>query len=130
MGSFKTFVSQLFTWWGGQTMGTRLHTWRFGKAVGQDEFGNTYYQTADRRRRWVIYAGPAEPSTIPPGWHGWIHHRTDVAPPADAYRPHAWQKPHVPNLTGTAEAYRPHGSMMTPETRERVTGDYDPWTPG
>ena len=35
----KTLLTQIFTWWNGQTMGTRFHTWRFGKKVGQDEFG-------------------------------------------------------------------------------------------
>ncbi len=40
----KTLLLQIFTWWNGQTIGTRFHTWRFGKKVGQDEFGNTYYE--------------------------------------------------------------------------------------
>ena len=39
----KTLLTQIFTWWNGQTIGTRFHTWRFGKKVGQDELGNTYY---------------------------------------------------------------------------------------
>ena len=33
-------LKQIFTWWNGQTIGTRFHTWRFGTRVGQDEFGN------------------------------------------------------------------------------------------
>ena len=40
----KTLLTQIFTWWNGQTIGTRFHTWRFGKKVGQDELGNTYYE--------------------------------------------------------------------------------------
>lgn len=76
---------QIFTWWNGQTIGTRFHTWRHGQRVGEDEFGNVYYQggtdSEGRTRRWVIYNGPAEASAIPPGWHGWMHHRTDVSPP-------------------------------------------------
>ena len=35
---------QTFTWWNSQTMGTRFATWRFGKRVGEDEFGNVYYE--------------------------------------------------------------------------------------
>ena len=80
----KEFLVQFFTWWNGQTLGTRLHTWRYGKMVGQDESGNTYYEggtdSEGRTRRWVIYNGLAEASRIPPGWHGWMHHRVDVAP--------------------------------------------------
>ena len=30
----KKFLLQFFTWWNGETLGTRLHTWRFGKIVG------------------------------------------------------------------------------------------------
>ena len=76
------FLKQIFTWWNGQTIGTRFHTWRFGTRVGQDEFGNVYYKggkdSEGRTRRWVIYSGYAEASAIPAGWHGWMHHRTDV----------------------------------------------------
>ena len=127
------FFTQFFTWWNGQTLNTRFYTWRFGKKVGQDEFGNTYYQggTFDGRpRRWVIYKGYSEASDIPPGWHGWMHHRTDTPPTDEKYTPREWQKPHQPNLTGTPTAYRPQGSVLRTGERPRVTGDYDAWTPG
>ncbi|WP_193178401.1 NADH:ubiquinone oxidoreductase subunit NDUFA12 [Oricola nitratireducens] len=130
----KDFLIQFFTWWNGQTLGTRFHTWRKGEHVGEDEFGNVYYQggkdAEGRTRRWVIYNGYAEATSIPPGWHGWMHHRTDTPPSKEDYKPREWQKPHKPNKTGTSGAYRPHGSMYTPESRPVVTGDYDAWTPG
>ncbi|MCQ8782523.1 NADH:ubiquinone oxidoreductase subunit NDUFA12 [Mangrovibrevibacter kandeliae] len=125
----KDLLLQIFTWWQGTTIGTRVFTSRRGQKVGEDEFGNVYYQTADGARRWVIYNGPAEASRIPPGWHGWIHRRTDVAPSQANYQPRAWQKPHVPNLTGTPNAYRPKGSILNTAERPRVTGDYDAWVP-
>jgi NADH:ubiquinone oxidoreductase subunit len=131
--TMKPFLLQLFTWWNGVTLGTRFHTWRHGSAVGSDEFGNLYYEggtdSEGRTRRWVVYNGPAEPSAIPPGWHGWMHHRSDVAPLSQNYVARDWQKPHVANRTGTAQAYRPKGSILTPTERPRVTGDYDAWTP-
>ena len=77
----------------------------------------------------VVYAGPAEASSIPPGWHGWMHYRTDVPPTEEAYTPHPWQKPYEPNLTGTALAYRPEGSLLRSGERPRVAGDYDAWSP-
>ncbi|MGN6548430.1 MAG: NADH:ubiquinone oxidoreductase subunit NDUFA12 [Pararhizobium sp.] len=129
----KDFLVQFFTWWNGATMGTRLYTRRHGTRVGTDEFGNVYYQggmdSEGRTRRWVIYNGPAEASAIPAGWHGWMHHRTAVAPSDQNYAPREWQKGHQPNLTGTPYAYRPKGSMLSPGHRPRVTGDYDAWTP-
>lgn len=124
---------QIFTWWNGQTIGTRFHTWRRGKRVGQDQFGNIYYEggtdSEGRTRRWVIYNGQADASAIPPGWHGWIHHRSDVPPSEEDYQPREWEKGHSPNLTGSAAAYRPPGSISARGVRPQVTGDYDAWTP-
>jgi len=130
----KTFLTQFFTWWNGQTLGTRFFTWRHGTRVGEDEFGNVYYtggKDADgATRRWVIYNGYAEASTVPPGWSGWLHHRVDTPPSEEDYAPRDWQQPHLPNLTGSSAAYRPKGSMLNPETRPVTDGDYDAWTPG
>ena len=130
----KTFFTQLFTWWNGQTLNTRFHTWRKGTRVGEDELGNVYYEggtdSEGRTRRWVIYPGVSEATAITPGWHGWMHHRTDTPPTKESYTPRDWQKPHQVNLTGTGKAYRPKGSILAQEKRPRVTGDYDAWTPG
>jgi NADH:ubiquinone oxidoreductase subunit len=126
----KNFLLQIFTWWNGQTMGTRFFTWRKGERVGSDDFGNVYYRERGGSRRWVIYNGYAEASTIPPGWHGWMHHRVDTPPTQEDYAPRDWQKPHQQNWTGSAGAYRPTGSQLGPGERPRVSSDYDAWTPG
>ncbi|HUZ67119.1 MAG TPA: NADH:ubiquinone oxidoreductase subunit NDUFA12 [Beijerinckiaceae bacterium] len=133
----RAFLTQFFTWWNGQTLGTRLHTWRFGERVGQDEFGNVYYRTAGGRvdstlgfeRRWVIYNGPSEGSATPPGWYGWLHHTADAPPPAETYRAHPWELPYLQNLTGTPMAYRPPGSTLASGVRPPATGDYEAWKP-
>ena len=133
MNGLKTLIVQIFTWWNGQTLGTRFWTWRKGERVGQDEFGNTYYRARNTplgERRWVIYNGVAEASAIPGGWHGWMHHTTDISPADESYAEKEWQKPHRPNPTGTAQAYRPPGSVLTPGRREAPAGDYEAWTPG
>jgi NADH:ubiquinone oxidoreductase subunit len=134
----KLFLLKLFTWWNGQTFGTQLWTWRFGELVGTDEQGNRYFRTKGRRidptlgfeRRWVVYNGLAEASRVPPSWHGWLHHTVDVAPTEESYTPREWEKPHVPNMTGTPLAYRPAGSTLASGRRPQATGDYQPWTPG
>ncbi|GAB5507731.1 MAG: NADH:ubiquinone oxidoreductase subunit NDUFA12 [Rhizobiaceae bacterium] len=130
----QKFLLQFFTWWNGQTLGTRFHTWRRGTKVGEDAFGNVYYQggkdSEGRTRRWVIYNGLADASSIPPGWHGWMHHRVATPPPDENYTAFEWELPHQPNPTGTPHAYRPRGSVLSAEGRPRVTGDYDAWTPG
>jgi NADH:ubiquinone oxidoreductase subunit len=134
----KRFLELLFTWWNRDTVGTQLWTWLYGELVGEDEFGNRYYRTrrgkVDRtlhmERRWVSYNGYAEPSTVPPSWHGWLHHTVDAPPTAEDYKPRAWQKPHRANMTGTPGALRPTGSTLALGRRPRATGDYKPWTPG
>ena len=60
----------------------------------------------------MIYNGYAEASKIPPSWHGWMHHTVDVPPTEEDYKPREWEKPHLPNLTGTPRAYRPAGSTL------------------
>lgn len=124
----KNFLLQFFTWWNGQTLGTRFFTWRNGERVGEDEYGNVYYRSKDGKR-WVIYHDQTEPSQIPSGWHGWIHGRVDVAPSEENYEAREWQLPHRENFTGTAQAYRPKGSVASQEKRPEVTGDYEAWRP-
>ena len=68
-----TFLKEIFTWWNGQTLGTRLQTIFFGKLVGEDELGNKYYQNK-KGKRWVIYNGEVEASKIPNDWYSWMHH--------------------------------------------------------
>ena len=122
-----SLLSQIFTWWNGQTLGTRIFTWRNGRQVGEDDQGNRFYQTADGKRRWVIYAGEAEASQVSPDWHGWLHH-TWAEPPTERPLPRKrWEKPHQPNLTGTPAAYHPPGSILAP--RQTAPRDYEAWTP-
>ena len=124
----KDFLLQFFTWWNGQTLGVRFFTWRKGEKVGEDAEGNVYYQSP-KGHRWVIYNGLAEPSRIPSGWHGWIHHRVDTPPPEENYAVREWELPHKANMTGTGGAYRPKGSLANQDKRPDVTGDYEAWSP-
>ena len=113
----------------------RYKTWRRGNRVGDDRFGNVYYE--DRKaqphrklRRWVVFnGGETEASRIPPEWHAWLHYQTDEAPGKDSPFRQPWQEEHIPNLTGTPVAYRPPGADEMGGKRARATGDYEPWIP-
>ncbi len=122
------------------TLGTRIFTWLHGEYVGNDEFGNSYYRSKKKHavsigrpnteRRWVIYKHIAEPSLVPPYWHGWLHHITDEPPTEeDKKRHYNWQKNHKPNMTGTKEAYFPPGHVRMGGERSEASSDYEPWTP-
>ena len=111
-----------------------LHTLFKGKYVGIDMLGNKYYtgkvrKGSKRQRRWVMYTDRSEASMVPPEWHGWLHHQTDVLPQKDNKRRQSWQKPHLPNMTGTDQAYFPPGHTFKGGTREAATGDYTSWQP-
>ncbi len=114
-------------------LGTRLFTMLKGRRIGIDANGSTYFEErwprrGRRTRRWVAYVGRAEASKVPPEWHVWLHYITDAPLPPSARRP--WQKPHLPNATGTPESYRPPGHDYEGGRRARATGDYEVWTPG
>ena len=105
------------------------------RAVGTDMFGNRYFEARKARkpkpaRRYVIFKGSVEASKVPADWHGWLHYTDDTPPPSAGYDAHDWQKPHLPNLTGTQYAYRPAGHVLKGGKRPKATGDYEAWTPG
>ena len=81
------------------------------KCVGQDQFGNMYYEDllldgkknsylswycqGYSRRRWVEYADYFLPigitgDRVPPGWHGWLAYQFDDAPPV-----YYWNNSHL-----------------------------------
>lgn len=108
-------------------IGTTLWTWLYGKFIGEDEFGNRYYEHKKvsqngRKRRWVLYKGYPEASKVPAGWHGWLHYTTSQPP--KALKRYAWEKPHMRNLTGTSHAYYP-----PPVHQSIPKKNYEAWVP-
>ncbi|MEM6438798.1 MAG: NADH:ubiquinone oxidoreductase subunit NDUFA12 [Pseudomonadota bacterium] len=122
-------LRNVLTWWNGATFITRLDVTKNGVKVGEDEMGNQFYRSKQGDRRWVLYKGVVDASKISPDWHGWLHHTWDEPPSEKPLPRKTWEKDHKPNLTGTDGAYRPPGSVLTPETRPRATGDYEAWQP-
>jgi NADH:ubiquinone oxidoreductase subunit len=112
--------------------GLFLYTLRRGGHVGRDALGNQYYERPGRTktartRRWVVYTGAPDASTIGPEWHSWLHHLTDKPLPDTGAKP--WQRPHQPNLTGTPASYRPAGHDYEGGKRAPASADYESWTP-
>jgi NADH:ubiquinone oxidoreductase subunit len=127
-------LTRIFTWWNGSTIGTAIDIWRRGVFVGQDEQGNQYFEERrpsleGRKRRYVKYSGLAEASRVSPDWHGWLHYTFDEPPTVAPLKRQAWEKAHVPNLTGTRWAYRPQGSLARGGVRQASSSDYEAWAP-
>ncbi len=121
------FLKRLVTWWNSQTLGTQIFTARNGMKVGEDAAGNVFYETRDRKRRWVIFNGEMEASRVTPEWHGWLHHTFDQPPTLVPLKRKAWETSHQENLTGTPSAYAPAGSIRKPDPVARR--DYEAWQP-
>jgi len=110
---------------------TRLLTKFSGQFIGQDVYGNKYYQDKrvrdnGKHRRWIVYQGDVEASKVPPQWHAWLHYVVDTLPTAKTVS-YSWEKPHQRNLTGTKFAYKPSnwakkGAVVTQH-------DYEAWQP-
>jgi NADH:ubiquinone oxidoreductase subunit len=128
-------LNKLFGWWNGATIGTLVTVKSRGDHVGTDEFGNRYFQSRDtksydgRRRRWVLYNGYADASKVPPDWHGWLRYTFDEPPSQEPLPRRAWERSHMPNLTGTPMAWLPPGSLAGEGRRPKADGDYEAWRP-
>ena len=123
-----SFIRMIFAWWHHATFGTLATIWFSGTYVGTDKFGNRYYQNKNGSRRWVVYNGTVEASRVPPDWHGWLHHTNDIVPPQGGLPRKAWQKDHLPNLSGTDLAYRPPGSTLV-TGGDKPKPAYEAWRP-
>ncbi len=130
-------LKSIFTWWNGATFGALFTIARNAKFVGSDEFGNRYFECRTnresydgRKRRYVTYRGYAEPSKVPPDWHGWLHYTFAEPPTSAPLKRQVWEREHLPNLTGTLYAWKPKGALGRGGERAAARGDYQAWTPG
>ena len=136
-GAVMRRSKDLLKWLQNNRLGTHLLTTRLGTRVGEDEFGNVYYQKRGDKdwrsdRRWVVYAGDGEieASSVPAGWNAWLHKNREKSPAEEPLKIRHWEKEHTPNLTGTSGAYVPPGHDRRGGKREAATGDYEAWAPG
>ena len=126
----KRLLRFLFTWWNGTTVGTKLYTYLNGKKVGEDYFGNSYYESKDKTNRWCIYSNESEASKISPEWNSWLRF-ISVTSPKDNDTDHNWQKLFNGNLTGIEGAYKP-GTVRVSSSKEvfnSYESDYQAWKP-
>ena len=121
---------KLFTWWNSVSPGGWFDIKRRSDLIGTDEYGNRYFQdrktsVEGRKRRYVIYDGLAEPSKVPPEWHGWLHYTVDETPEEAGFERKDWHQPHRANQTGTPNAHRPAGQEDAASHR----AGYGSWSP-
>lgn len=100
----------------------KIYSYLFGKRVGVDNFGNTYYvcKRNFKEKRWVLYNGDIDTTKVPPVWRLWLRHTVFNRPSIDSLRIYPWQKQHEINNTGTNKAYYPNNLH---------TKQYEEWKP-
>ena len=126
----KRLLRFLFTWWNGSTVGTKLYTYFKGKKVGEDYFGNFYYESKDKKNRWCIYSNESEASKISPEWNSWLRF-ISVESPKDNPMTYEWQKAFDGNSTGLNSAYKPRivRTNGSKEDLDKHQSDYKAWKP-
>ena len=119
-------LREIFTWWNGQTIGTRIWSYFNGVLVGTDDQGNKYYKNKNDTKRWVIYNSIIESTLVNPEWNNWLRY-TSLSEPSE-FEKHEWQIDHLPNLTGTNSAYDPENSRNEMKQVAK-NDDYKKWSP-
>lgn len=95
------------------------------KWIGEDALSNNYYQSSEDNKRYVIYENKVEPSLVPPLWHAWLHHLSDVVP-SNTDLAHEWQQPYLPNMTEIEASFKPNKCESNSFLKFNV---YNKWEP-
>ena len=121
--------TELFAWWTGNTIGTRLYTWRKGERVGEDGLGNVYYQERGGKRRWVIYKTPRR-AVAGPARMAWLaaSHRRCAADARGLSRRGRGRRRTAPISPAPTRHIVPPGSTLRPGATKPPL-DYEPWQP-
>ncbi|EDK31662.1 NADH:ubiquinone oxidoreductase 17.2 kDa subunit (macronuclear) [Tetrahymena thermophila SB210] len=115
----------------------------YTKQVGEDEFGNRYYEDFDvdhkNQRRWVEFSDYfmqmwSNGDKVPVGWHGWLSHQYDDFPTRtgnSAFVKHHYLKQHTANLSNTPLNHVPQGAPQNLNRMRFITAQRDrsraPW---
>ena len=114
-----TFLKKIFIWWNQETIGTKIHTFFYGKIVGEDSFGNKYYQNKSGSR-WVIYKDEIDATKIPVDWYSWMHFIKNKIENNHELKKYNWQKSHQPNQTGSKNSYHPNKKNDEPTKKYKT----------
>tara|TARA_S200000501_G_C20703788_1_gene690789 strand:+ start:411 stop:764 length:354 start_codon:yes stop_codon:yes gene_type:complete len=90
-------------------LGTVIYTIFFGKKVGEDAIGNSYFiSKKNPLKKWILYKKKVDPTNIPINGQIWLTNDTaylkDIVSEKKNYN---WQNEREVNMTGTKMSYHP-----------------------
>ena len=108
---------------------TKLYSIFFGKKVGIDSFGNSYFTTKNNAsKRWVLYKNKVDPTAISVEWQLWLNSNA-VDVPIQSNNDFSWQKSRLPNQTGSIKAYHPRDEKYNKSSKEEDSIKNKIWSP-
>ena len=108
---------------------TKLYSIFFGKKVGVDAFGNSYFTSKKNDlKRWVLYKKQVDPTAISVEWQLWLNSNAENTP-AKSNNDFAWQKARLPNQTGSDKAYHPRSRKYDEGSKKEKSIDNKIWRP-
>jgi len=121
LNHFRQAIRQNNGYWGSFLQLFRTDEIKFGDLIGEDKFGNKYYQNKlyyIGRSRWVEYSPQYgwdyDGSQVPAEWHRWLHYMTDDPPTLVQPPQSSWMIDHKQNFSGTENKYIAY-STTTPK---------------
>ena len=78
-----------------------------GKFVGEDKFGNKYYENKKKKKDGLFINGEIEATKIPVEWYSWMHSIKNKIEDTSRFKKIQLAKNHLSNQTGTDKAYNP-----------------------
>lgn len=96
--------------------------------MGEDEFENMYYEDQKPdfygcKKRYVLYAPDLNIDSIPPLYHGWLHHTIEKFP--ESIKKYQWQKEHNPYNYFFSSVYNP----VVRKDAKKPYQKYSSWLP-
>ena len=113
-------------------LGTIIYTMFYGKEVGKDSLGNTYFVSKkNSSKKWILYEKKIDPTNIPTNWQVWLtsdNLQIQDKEYKDLNKKYSWEKKRKKNYTGTDKAYHPAKelSVLPSSTKKKKYSNWEP----
>ena len=107
------------------SLGTLIYSFLFGKKVGIDSIGNTFFVHKKKHtKKWVLYKEKIDPTMISVEWQTWLTDKETSGILIRKDTNYSWEKERKPNQSGTKGAYHPkeNDKNINKKNKETIWG--------